>query len=248
MTRSSSLAEPPSAKPSSAGFVMSLIVSLLAPLFLGITGGDVGLARMAAAETLEEYRLRTELDSIAVAQIVLNGLAALDSLSRSLMDDLPLTMVLRLRCNGLGLNRAVEQNRRVRRGGGQVEAMSFLTVAVSEPVAAVRRAASVEPAEPEILAAEPSPVEAAVHEEPAQAEQAASVVIPAPTADPGQRRMRVMAMVNEVADLKASLRTLPPDDHAAVNIQIAALDSMMHAMLAGPKAADRTGGEIRASG
>jgi hypothetical protein len=91
---------------------MTLIIALLAPMFLGVGEGDVRLARMAATETVNAYRARNQADLLAVAQIVAFGLAALGSLSLSLADDISLPMMLRLRGNANACNRSAEQNRR----------------------------------------------------------------------------------------------------------------------------------------
>ena len=80
-----------------ADILMTLIAALLAPMFLAVSAGDIGLARAAAIETVNAYRARNHADLIAVAQIVAFGLAALGSLSLSLADDLSLSMALRLR-------------------------------------------------------------------------------------------------------------------------------------------------------
>jgi len=95
-----------------ADLLMNLIVSLLAPMFLGVAGGDVYLARMAAAEAVNGYQTRNIVNLIAIAQIIACGLAALGSLSLSMTDDLTLPMTLRLRGNANALNRSAEQNRR----------------------------------------------------------------------------------------------------------------------------------------
>ena len=59
-------------------------------MFLGISGGDVRLARIAAIQTVTAYRAANDADLIAVAQIIAFGLAALGSLSLSMADDISL--------------------------------------------------------------------------------------------------------------------------------------------------------------
>jgi hypothetical protein len=90
---------------------MNLVITLLAPLFLAATNGNIGFARLAAAETVGSYRTETNADLIAVALVVAFGMTALASLSQS-MDDIPLPLALRLRGNANASNRAAEQNRR----------------------------------------------------------------------------------------------------------------------------------------
>ena len=92
--------------------LMALIVALLAPMFLGVTAGDINLARLAAWETITAYQSRNQADLIAIAQIIAYGLAAIGSLSLSMDDNISISMALRLRGNANGLNRSAEQNRR----------------------------------------------------------------------------------------------------------------------------------------
>ncbi|MEA2730240.1 MAG: hypothetical protein QOF70_4715 [Acetobacteraceae bacterium] len=116
-------AEPPREAPGSdipihpGDFLMGLIVALLAPMFLGVTAGDINLARMAAFETVSDYRTQSHADLVAIAQIIAFGLAALGSLSLSMADDISVSMALRLRGNANALNRSAEQNRRAIGGG-----------------------------------------------------------------------------------------------------------------------------------
>jgi hypothetical protein len=78
-----------------ADVFMHLIVTYLTPLFLSTTGGNVEHARMAAIEAVNAYAARNQEALLAIAQIIAFGLAILDSLNRSMEDDLPLTLVLR---------------------------------------------------------------------------------------------------------------------------------------------------------
>ncbi len=95
--------------------LLNVIISLLAPMFLTSSSGDIAYARMAAIETISAYRASNLASLIAVAQIVAFGLAALGSLSLSLADDVSIPMALRLRGNANALNRSAEQNRRAYR-------------------------------------------------------------------------------------------------------------------------------------
>ena len=102
---------------------MNLIVTLLAPMFIAVCGGDIEYARMAATETVNGYRSRDHGDLIAIAQIVARGLAALGSLSLSMSDDLTIAMTLRLHSNANALNRSAEQNRRAVRENHRADAV-----------------------------------------------------------------------------------------------------------------------------
>jgi hypothetical protein len=96
-----------------AAILMALVVTLLAPMFLGVTGGDIVLARMAALATINGYQTESHTGLISIAQVIGYGLAALGSLSLSMSDDLSLSMTLRLRANANALDRSAERNRRV---------------------------------------------------------------------------------------------------------------------------------------
>lgn len=102
--------QPPNETP--GDILLSLIVALLAPMFLTASGSDINLARLAAMQTVNAYRARSHTDLITIAQIVGCGLAALGSLGLSMADDLSLPMVLRLRGSAVALNRVADQNRR----------------------------------------------------------------------------------------------------------------------------------------
>jgi hypothetical protein len=95
-----------------ADILMHLIVTLLMPMFLAASDGNLYYAHMAALETVTAYRTRNHVDLVAVAQIVAFGLAALGSLSLSLADELSLPMILRLRGNANACSRSAEHNRR----------------------------------------------------------------------------------------------------------------------------------------
>ena len=86
--------------------LISFIVAMLAPMFLCAGSGDVRLARLAALETLSAYRMQNQADLMTVAQIVAFGIATLGSLSQSMLDDLSLPMVLRLRTSANALSRS----------------------------------------------------------------------------------------------------------------------------------------------
>jgi hypothetical protein len=95
-----------------ANVFMHLIVSFLTPMFLATTGGNIEQARVAAIGTINAYALSTQDDLLSVAQVIALGLASLDSLTRSMADDLPVTLVLRLRGNAASLMRAADRSRR----------------------------------------------------------------------------------------------------------------------------------------
>ncbi|WP_428487896.1 hypothetical protein [Rhodopila sp.] len=92
--------------------LLNLVVTLLTPMFLIDSGGDLTFARMAALETVNSYSARDPMELITIARIIGFGLAALGSLALSMADDTPPLMMLRWRCNANALNRSAEQSRR----------------------------------------------------------------------------------------------------------------------------------------
>jgi hypothetical protein len=89
------------------------ILTLLAPLFLAATGGDVSLAREAVRATLAGYNARTDDEVRLAALVVAFGFGALDALGQAANPDLSLNQVMRLRSNATALSRAGHQNQAV---------------------------------------------------------------------------------------------------------------------------------------
>ncbi|MGD0108308.1 MAG: hypothetical protein ABSC06_30360 [Rhodopila sp.] len=192
-----------------ADALISLIVTLLAPMFLCVSGGDIGFARAAALETLNAYGARNHSDLIAIGQIVAFGLATIGSLSLSMADDISLSMTLRLRGNATALNRAAEQNRRVLRE------------------AAARPGQPAHPPEPEMHPGEAISdadlLVAATEAPKAATRDAAPAIVQAPNAAFHQAPW-AQAMTNAAATVTAAtLAALPPMEHRAVSLRSAML-------------------------
>jgi hypothetical protein len=206
------------------GFLTTVIISALAPVFFSATGGDIPLARMAVGEIINEHRARNRVDLIAVGQIIANGLAALGSLGQSMNEEVPLPMALRLRTNAISLNRTVEHNRRLRKQNQASDAVDLGTDTYTEP-----------PEEPEILlqddGAELPATQAASHLT-AQAEQPAE---PATLEERRQKRTQALAMIKEASDLSASLRTLPPPEREHAEYRVTMLGRSVRELLTGEK-------------
>lgn len=94
----------PPAQPTSA--FQDKVLTLLAPLFLIATGGDVGAAREAVRATLVDYRARTDDELRLAALVIAFGFGALDALSRAASPDLTLEAMMDLRDNAITLNQA----------------------------------------------------------------------------------------------------------------------------------------------
>ena len=96
-----------------ADILLNLVVSLLVPLFITAAGGELYFARMAALATIDSYCGRTQADLLTIVQIISFSLGAADSVCRSMADDLPLPMLLRLRGSANSTARTAERNRLV---------------------------------------------------------------------------------------------------------------------------------------
>ena len=236
-----------------ADVLMNLIVTLLAPMFLAVCGGDIEYARIAATETVNGYRTRDHGDLIAIAQIIACGLAALGSLSLSMADDLTIAMTLRLRGNANALNRSAEQNRRAVRENHR-------------PDAAPHHPETPNPAEeaPESPQAPPAPE---TKFDPEQEKFEAEVLARAadtrklvayaqtrsqnlkPTAEPTQpatpilttnnpthqeiQAMWAAAMADVADEFTAELPNLPPEERAMATRRVAALSNCANELILG---------------
>jgi hypothetical protein len=210
--------------------LMNLIVAFIAPVFLGITGGDLTMARMAAIQTINDYRARNQVDLIAIAQIILCGLAALGSLSRSMDDDISLSMLLRLRGNAVSLNRSAEQNRRVLRQPVPDTPNPIQAVMAPEPP-------------PDDDPPEPFLSSAAIRELAAEAQArllspAEPITDDAPNPDlenPEKRdqEMWAITMIKEASEITAGLFDLSPAERSAASLRVAMLGTTANNLLTG---------------
>jgi hypothetical protein len=254
MTNAINVPEPSSIGSPTAGFLASVIISSLAPAFLGATGGDIKLARMAAEGIIGEYRACNRIDLIAVGQIIANGLAALGSLGQSMNDEISLPMALRLRGNAISLNRTVEQNRRVRRENRDAEPVPlgadtyierpeeaapdqpdvFLQDDVAEFLAAEAAARLASPAE---RRADPTPAKPAA-------------VTPPEFEERQSRRTQAKAMIEEAGDISANLRTLSSAEREPAEIRIAMLGKTARELITAERLPPpvQSGGEAAATG
>ena len=238
-TKPSPEAAPAEAPPlNPADILLNLIITLLAPMFLVVSGGDILFARMAALQTVDAYCARNEADLITIAQIIGFGLAALGSLSLSMADDLSVSMTLRLRANANACNRSAEQNRRAlkeSRPGTSVPAIippastadlngGFDEAEVLASVAAAQKRATEAKSNLQDAApvAEQAPVPAPV---PAIA---APMIV-----ELQHQAMWAAAAADVAAELTADLSTLPPAERRAAMIRAAALSGCANDLLSG---------------
>jgi hypothetical protein len=224
-----------------ADILMHLIVTLLAPMFLCASGGNIAFARMAAIGTVNAYRARNQADLVAIAQIIAFGLTALGSLSLSMADNLSLSMTLRLRTNANAPNRSAQQNRRALAEGDRgaapwdapleedpAEANYQATVIAG--VAEARQAT----AEVQARMSDASPAPAA---SPTPVASPLLVAPPVPEAPPMTQEQRHQAMwaraISDVAGEQiASLQNLPPPARKAATFRAAVLSSAANVLLA----------------
>jgi hypothetical protein len=218
------MTEPTTNAAAPSDILLSLVVILLAPVFLGVTAGDLTLARMAALHTIDDYRARNHADLVAVAQIVGFGLAALGSLSLSLADDISLSMTLRLRGNAVACNRAAEQNRKARVKHQAEE---------PRPPAELETIAYRPPSQPDSLLNDEASLFLAAQSQ-ARLEPTECPIpspTPAATRTPEEKRhqqMWAIAMAKESSEIAASLSTLPPIEQQAAAMGAGLLSSTAH--------------------
>jgi hypothetical protein len=86
------------------------IFSILVPLLMAACPCDPAAARTAAMDAVVAYNPTNPAQMVAAAQIIANGLIALDGLKQSIDPDLSIPAKLRLRGNAVALQRANAQS------------------------------------------------------------------------------------------------------------------------------------------
>jgi hypothetical protein len=139
--------------------LVNLILALLTPMFLWSTAGEIRLAHVAAAQTLNEYRVANRLSLFTVAKIIAFDIATLSSLSLSMYEDVSMLLALRLRGNANSLDRSGERNRRLLEQQSRTsETEDEVEAAIAEAQRMVNDAkARIQAAEQAQPAAEPAP-------------------------------------------------------------------------------------------
>ena len=72
-------------------------------MFLTVTGGDLDQARAAAIATVCACTARHPMDLLLIGQMIALGLATLGSVSLSMAENIPISLILRLRGNAVSL-------------------------------------------------------------------------------------------------------------------------------------------------
>ncbi len=184
-------------------FMLDLIVTILAPLFLGVTGGDTAAAYMAATAMVNEYRARNQCDVLAVAQIIVLGLASIHAFTRSMEDDISIPDMLALQRSGNALTRSGETLKR----------RSEKTPDDTQPYVGQ------------------TPVTAA--EAPPTGDIANPPITAQGVSEDRMQEMWAIAMVSEASEINASLDNLPPKERRAAEIRAGVLSSMANELLTG---------------
>jgi hypothetical protein len=227
-----------------SAILLNLMVTLLAPMFLGLTAGDIGLARMAALETVNAYRARDHADLIAITQIIGFGLAALTSLSLSMADDISASMVLRLRGNANACNRSAEQNRRALSKSQADDLPPHRPVEPAEPEFTPPSAEPAFQSDPDSFLS-PTAAEQLEAESHARLEPTSEQVpVPSPTGaavrtqeEKRNHEMWAIAMAKESSDITASIPNLPHAQREAATMRAAMLSSTAYNLIHGTPAA-----------
>jgi hypothetical protein len=225
----------------STNFLKSIVIALLARLFLWSCDGDPALARLAAAEALNEFGITGYRGLIIAARIIAFELAALSSLSLSMADDMPPALALRLRGNANSLDRATERNRQaleIHRRAARTPPVDVDAVAasVAETQKLVRTAtACMQAAPPSAKPPRPEPVQPLQPSDDQQLWNAAWA----------------QAMTEVAAEFTADLAKLPPAEQAREKSRIEVLLEAATALASGttaPVAAGPVTGRAGAAG
>jgi hypothetical protein len=204
--------------------LLNLIITLLTPMFFASAGGDLALARLAAAETLAAYRAETHADLITVAKIIAFGLATLASLSLSMADDLPIAQILRLQASANATDRSEHRNRLALK---QSRAQQATELAPSEPEPEIDEAA---------LTAAAAAMQQRTAEHLAQFTAPAASPEPAPAITDAERQYAATwaaSAAQIAAETAASLPTLPPEERRSAAIWIEVLNASAKEFMAG---------------
>src|SRR3954470_20988175 len=196
-----------------SSLLVDLVLILLTPMFLCIGDGDILLARRAALETLNAYRVPTALSLITVAKIIAFELATICSLSQSMTEDITPQLALRFRSNANTLDRSSERNRQALEqqripAGAERLTQENAAAAVAEAQEGVQQAVA--------------------------SLQATSRPAAAPAMSDEQRRTAwAQAMASVAAEFTADLDKLPPAERAKEMIRINTLTQSASALVAG---------------
>jgi hypothetical protein len=92
--------------------VRSALIAFLTPMLLATTGGDRVQARATAIQAANAYATRNPAELLLVGESIALGLAVIDSIGLSMAENIPISLIVRLRANAVSLHRAAQQCRR----------------------------------------------------------------------------------------------------------------------------------------
>jgi hypothetical protein len=202
-----------------AQILINLIITLLTPMFIAAAGGNLDLARLAATETLDSYRVQSDCDLLTAALAIGFSLAALNALSRSMEDGISLDLALRLSSSANACNRSVQQNRKA------------LTRPIPEPPALPPH-----PSEPDFDEAEVIAAIAATRQRADNNLTRPSASAPPTTQEPTEAQYQAAwasGMAQVAAEIAAEIPNLPPIQRAEATMRAAALKECANDLLSG---------------
>ena len=215
--------------------LLDVIVILLTPLFLDAADNNIPLAHAAARHTIEEYRARSGVDLLLVAQIVAFSLASIAVLMQSFQEDLSLEVKLRLQGKANTLNRTADRARKAldqtRQEPPPLSAQeerdeAEIVAKIAELSATSGRGAAPAPAP----AAQPIPAPAAHALQPIETPAA---LLP-PRTEEQNRAMWLNAFVEAAEEITTSLPNLPPDQRRSATIYATSLNNVARELRNGP--------------
>ncbi|PPQ29949.1 hypothetical protein [Rhodopila globiformis] len=213
--------------------LVELVLILLTPMFLCVCDNDIILARQAAADTLNAFGARSFLGVVIAAKIIAYELAALDSLSRSMADDMSPFLVLRFRSNATTLDRAADRNRQLLEQHRIPAAAAHLT---PENAAAAVAAAQqrVQQAVASLRATAGSTPQATPQATPqSTAQPATPPASPVDMSDAERRTVWADAMATVAAEFRADLDKLPEAERVKEMMRIDVLTDAASALVSG---------------
>jgi hypothetical protein len=192
--------------------LVNLVLALLTPMFLWATEGDIRLAHIAAAQTLNEFRITNRLSLFTVAKIIAFDIATLSSLSLSMYEDVTMLLALRLRGNATSLDRSADRNRRMYHQETRTAAPDQTEDAVETAIAEAQR--MVNEAKARIHAAAQPAEKAQPDAEPVAEATQAPAPLPlssAPTSEQQHRSAWPDTMTAVAEAFTADLDNVPPE-------------------------------------
>ena len=217
--------------------LLKLIVSILAPMFFGVTGFNVALAEAAALETVNDYRARTNADLIAIGQIITHGFAAMASGALSLEQGVPNRTALQLRQSANASSRYAEANRRAIRTHHTAPLprrpvdVPDPEVFAAEPPAEPETSGLMSPEAERMLADE---AEARLREPaPRMPTTDGQVATAGAQAERISRERSALAMIQEARKISTSLHNLSLADQQIARAQAASLTGTAKSLLGG---------------